>query len=263
MVGGILASNEQSLPYRIFTGKSSTPPQSTKSSAPQSTRSSFEEHSVSSTSSSSSSSSSAYPPNNKDIRSFINETLNKPSDTISVKSISRESSQDPSGSSSNLLSINLEPIIKEPSQQPVKTPSTSITKLNDNSTISIGEISTTSLPTVGTTTTHAAPSVTSPLELNLSSLNIHSSPPSATSTSSIQPLIDNGEFASIQRQHSTPDSPEGYQLPVFPKPRHHQQPQQIQPPPKPIVCAKSRKSLTPSTKVISLNDFELIAVLGR
>ncbi|KAH7642005.1 serine/threonine-protein kinase n2-like protein [Dermatophagoides farinae] len=281
MVGGILASNEQPQPYQNITNKSSTPPQSTKSSAPQSTRSSFEEHSVSSTSSSSSSST-AYP-NNKDIRSLINDILTKPLDTISVKSISRESSQDPSGSSSNLLSINLEPIIKEPSpeqqqqQQQVKTPSTSssINKFSDNSTISIGEISTTSLTTAATTAPHTAPSVTSPSELNISSLKIHSSP-STTSTSStitsvsslVPPIIDNiksfdGEFTSIQRQHSTPDSPEGYQLPVFPKSRNHQQPQ---PPPKPILCNKSpmtRKSLTPSTKIISLNDFELIAVLGR
>ncbi|XP_027199333.2 serine/threonine-protein kinase N [Dermatophagoides pteronyssinus] len=269
MVGGILASNEQSQPYRIIAGKSSTPPQSTKSSAPHSTRSSFEEHSVSSTSSSSSSNS-AYPPNNKDIRSLINDTLAKPLDTISVKSISRESSQDPSDYSSNLVSINLEPIVKEPSpeQQQEKTPctSSSVNKLSDNSTISIGEISTTSLSTAVATAQHTTPS---PLELNLSSLKIHgSSSATSISSASFQPIIDNfkpfdDEFASIQRQHSTPDSPEGYQLPVFPKPKHQQQPQ---PPPKPIICAKSqmtRKSLTPSTKIISLNDFELIAVLGR
>lgn len=196
----------------ITTDRNSFNSQSSSTSAAQSARSSFEELSS--------------------IVTNANNNRSKVLDSVSVRSISRESSQEHNF-------VNMDPIIKEPSpeQQICKTGisnsqinlKSTLKTLSDNSTIMIGE----------------AP--TSPLNVMMSSLKISSST-SSSSTSTAEPKIQ-----------MTEDSQENnyQQLPVTNSKQLKFASSVIKFSPQP-----SPRSLMTKSK-ISLNDFDLIAVLGR
>lgn len=188
----------------IITDRNSSNSQSSSTSAAQSARSSFEE------------------------LSSINNNRSKVLDSVSVRSISRESSQEHNF-------VNIDPIVKEPSpEQQIYKAGISDSQMNlrstlktlsDNSTIMIGE----------------AP--TSPLNAMMSSLKISSSTSSSASTT--EPKIQMTEDA--QENNSSYNQ----QQLKFASPVIKFSPQPLSRPP---LLARSK---------ISLNDFDLIAVLGR